>query len=51
MHPVVYNKLQLTNKNYIKKRWRDCLKTKSEGAHTTDSGKLFHSEITLGTKE
>ena len=26
-------------------------KTESEGAHTTDSGKLFHSEITLGTKE
>ena len=26
-------------------------KTESEGAHATDSGKLFHSEITLGVKE
>ena len=48
MHPLVYNKLQLTNK---KNQWRDCLKTESEGAHTTDLGKLFHSEITLGMKE
>jgi len=51
MHPVVYNKLQLTKKKYKKKRWRDCLKTESEGAHTTYSGELFRSEITLGTKE
>jgi len=46
MHPVVYNKLQLSN---IKEERieRDCLRTESEGAHATDSDKLFHSEITL----
>ena len=37
--------------NYKKKGWKDCLKTESEEAHKTDSGKLFHSEITLDTKE
>ena len=49
MHPEVYNKLQLTNT--ITKRndgETACFffKTESEGAHTKDSDKLFHSEIT-----
>ena len=44
LHPLTwYKKLQPTNKNNYKKKW---LKTESEGAHATDSGKLFHSEIT-----
>jgi len=40
MHPVIYNKLLLTQKE----RMERLFKTESEGAHTTDSGKLFHSE-------
>jgi len=50
MHPVVYNKLQLTNK-ITKEMIERLFKTESERAHATDSGKLFHSEITLGMKE